>query len=162
MKGVECVTVRPHLFNVLALAVGVGFLLIGGNAGAAPAPGTSVVLTSSLNPSYFGQAVTFTATVTPSAATGTMTFSAGLNTEGVAAVTGGVATLTTSALSLGTHTMGAVYSGDSFYPGSSAPTIIQTVNDAPVSTPTLNGWGMLAFGPLSALAALFFLRRLPS
>lgn len=81
---------------------------------------TSVGLVSSVNPSVLLQSVTFTATVSPSAATGTVTFLDGATSLGTANVAAGVATFTTSALGLGTHPITAVYSGDTTYGISSA------------------------------------------
>ncbi|MGA9967707.1 MAG: FG-GAP-like repeat-containing protein, partial [Terriglobales bacterium] len=71
---------------------------------------TATVLTSSPNPSSFGQAVTFTATVTSHffkfQPTGTVTFLDGTTNIGKSPLNGsGVATLTTSALAVGTHNM---------------------------------------------------------
>jgi hypothetical protein len=78
---------------------------------------TTTTLSSSLNPSLPGQAVTFTATVSrqaPSsgAATGTVTFLDGGTPIGTGVLSGGVATLNTSALTSGSHTITASYGGD--------------------------------------------------
>ena len=90
---------------------------------------TSAVVSSSVNPAASGQSVTFTATInivsfgvgTP---TGTVQFVVdGVNAGSPVSVTtsGGVTTasFTTSALTVGTHTITASYSGDSNYAGSS-------------------------------------------
>ncbi len=91
---------------------------------------TTVTLTSSLNPSGYGSLVTFKATVTPSAATGTITFADGNTTLGTGTLSGGIATYTTSALALGTHSITASYGGDGNYgPGVSSP-LTQTVTQA--------------------------------
>src|SRR5208337_3163687 len=103
-------------------------------------------LTSSQNPSAFGRAVTFTATVgvnSPGAGTptGTVTFEDG----GVALPNGTVnlttvggqqeATYTTSALSVATHSITAVYKGDTNDAGSTGTlTNGQTVNADSTST----------------------------
>ena len=76
---------------------------------------TTMTLTSSVNPSVIGQAVTFTATVTPSAATGTVSFFDGATQIAIETMSGGVAAFTTSALTVGSHPITAVYSGDSTY-----------------------------------------------
>jgi hypothetical protein len=83
---------------------------------------SSTAITSSPNASVFGQMVTFTATVTggaggPGTPTGTVTFMEG-TTALAAAVTlngSGRATLAFSGLATGTHTITAVYNGDSSY-----------------------------------------------
>jgi len=88
---------------------------------------TSAALTSSLNPALNGQTVTFTATVAPSAATGTVTFQDGGVTLGTVTLTGGVATYATSALAIGPHSITATYPGDATYSGCSSPALPQTV-----------------------------------
>jgi hypothetical protein len=96
--------------------------------------GTTIGLTSSLNPSTFGQAVTFTATVTavpPGTATptGRVYFLDGTLELGFGIVnTSGQATLTSSTLSVGTHNISAVYAGDFQYKGGTSAVLVQTVN----------------------------------
>ncbi len=75
---------------------------------------TTTAVTSSANPSTFGWPVTFTATVAltlgTGAPTGTVQFSEDGNNLGAPVpLAGGVATLTTSALSIGSHAIVAVY-----------------------------------------------------
>ena len=91
---------------------------------------TTTTLTSSLNPSTFGSGVTFTATVSPSAATGTFTFKDGSTTIGTATVGHGSGTLVTSTLGAGSHSLTAVYGGDSNYLTSTSSAVTQTVNKA--------------------------------
>jgi hypothetical protein len=77
---------------------------------------TTTALSSSLNPSDLGQNVTFTATVTSTAGalTGTAQFKIdGTNSGSPVTLNGsGVATLSISTLTAGTHTIAADYSGD--------------------------------------------------
>jgi uncharacterized protein YuzB (UPF0349 family) len=76
---------------------------------------TTTALSSSLNPSNYGQAVTFTATVTsagPNTPTGEVEFKNGIKFMGSATLSGGVATLTTSKLAVGTDSITAKYLGD--------------------------------------------------
>jgi hypothetical protein len=86
---------------------------------------TQTTLSSSVNPSVYGQSVTFTATVSglppaTSIPTGNVTFSDGGTVLGnVSLNSSGQATDTTSALSPGNHTITAVYSGDTNFTGSS-------------------------------------------
>ncbi len=83
---------------------------------------TTTNLASSLNPSIFGDSVTFTATVSPAAATGTVEFFDGATSLGTGTLSGGVATYTTSSLTVGTHPVTATYSGDpNFLASTSAP-----------------------------------------
>jgi len=86
----------------------------------------STALTSSVNPSTLGQAVTFTATVTPAtlaasgAPTGTVTFKDGAAVIGAGTLIGAKATLLTSKLSTGSHSITAVYGGSASYFGSTS------------------------------------------
>jgi hypothetical protein len=94
---------------------------------------SSTTLTSSANPSLFGQAVSFTATVSavaPAAgtATGTVTFLDGTAALGSASLSGGLATFTTSGLSVGTHPITASFSGGGGFNGSTSRSVVQTVN----------------------------------
>jgi len=91
------------------------------------AQGSSVALTSSANPSVYGTAVTLTATVTPSAATGTVTFYDGSTALGTATLSSGIATYTTSALPTGSNSITAVYGGSSTYSGSTSAVLTQSV-----------------------------------
>jgi uncharacterized repeat protein (TIGR01451 family) len=76
---------------------------------------SSTAVSSSVNPSDFGQSVTFTATVTSGVGTptGTVQFKDNGNNLGASiALNGsGAATFTTSSLTVGTHTITADYSG---------------------------------------------------
>jgi len=97
----------------------------------AHAPST-VTLTASLNPSTFGQAVTFAATVSSASGTptGTVTFEEGSGHLGKVTLSGGVATLTTSTLGVGTKSITAVYGGDADFSGSTSSALGQMVTAA--------------------------------
>ena len=91
---------------------------------------TTTTLRSSLNPSQFGQSVTFTATVIPSgsyALAGTVKFFDGTVGIGSATLSGGVGKLTKSTLAVGTHPITAQYLGDSFNDKSTASVLNQVV-----------------------------------
>ena len=94
---------------------------------------TSTTLASSANPSGYGSAVTFTATVTGSSPTGTVTFIDGTTTLGTGAVSSGKATFATSSLTVGTHGITAAYSGDTKNNASTSTALTQTVNKAATS-----------------------------
>jgi hypothetical protein len=91
---------------------------------------TTTTLVSSLDPSVFGQSVTFTATVTGSSPTGTITFKDGTTTLATAPLSGGQATFTTSSLVPGSHSITAVYGGDANNLPSTSSPFIQTVSQA--------------------------------
>src|SRR4029077_5113262 len=87
--------------------------------------GTTISVSSSNNPSTSGQNVTFTATVSAPAATGTGKFYGGATGLGSSALSGGKASLSTSTLSAGSHSITSSYSGDTNYSGSNSPTLTQ-------------------------------------
>jgi len=92
----------------------------------------TTALTSSLNPSTHGTAVTFTATVSPAVPNGeTVNFYVGTTSKtliGTGTTAGGVATLTISTLASGTDTIWAEYVGDANYAYSWSSSLAQTVN----------------------------------
>ena len=98
---------------------------------------TTTHLTSSLNPAPTGQSVTFSASVASvggSTPTGTVTFTDGSATLGSATLgAGGTATLKTSALTPGTHSITATYGGDAAHTGSS-DSLTEMVADPPLVT----------------------------
>ena len=95
---------------------------------------TTVALTSSANPSAFGQSVTFTANVSPASATGLMTFRDGATTVASGPVIGGTAAFPVSILNVGTHSITAVYAGDTNDAGGTSPVLTQTVNPGSTTT----------------------------
>ena len=100
---------------------------------------TTATLTSSLNPSFYGNSVTFTATIPPggtTAPTGTVSFLDGATPIGTGTLSGnpGVATFTTAALNMGTHSMTVSYAGDSFNGPSVSLPLSQVVKQAQTAT----------------------------
>jgi hypothetical protein len=94
---------------------------------------TDTALSSSKLSSSQGDEVTFTALVTPSSAgitpTGTVTFMDGATTLGTGTLNASrQASFTTSSLSVGSHSITAVYGGDSNFTGSTSLALTQTVN----------------------------------
>jgi hypothetical protein len=88
---------------------------------------TTITLTSNDNPSKSGQPVTFTATVSPSTATGTVQFFDGSNSLGTVVLSSGQASLTTSSLSAAKHSITAVYSGNANFASSTSAVLSQNV-----------------------------------
>jgi hypothetical protein len=91
---------------------------------------TTTTLKSSINPSQFGQAVTFIATVTSSghyAPTGKVAFFDGTVRLGVATLSKGAAKLTKGKLAVGTHPITAQYLADSFNDKSTSTVLNQVV-----------------------------------
>lgn len=86
----------------------------------------SITISSSPNPSNYGQAVTITVQV-GNGATGTVNFYDGGVLIASTTLNGGVASFTTSSLSVGSHLLNAVYSGDASNNGGTSSTITQVV-----------------------------------
>jgi hypothetical protein len=107
-----------------------------------PAASSAVSTSTALGSSPAGQQaggspVTLTATVTPAAAAGTVQFKDGVNKLGSpVAVSGGVARLTTSGLTAGTHSLSAAFSptdANAFAPSSSTPQSYRIVDNTSVT-----------------------------
>jgi len=139
----------PSLFFTAAGACGlttfrydaVSHLLLVAQATATEA--TVTALASSANPSAIGLPVTFTAGVSPAAATGSVTFYDGPTPLGTALLVAGSAALVTAGLSLGTHSIVAAYGGDALYLPSVSPALEQQVV-APIPALGLPGLALLA------------------
>ena len=120
---------------------------------------TTTTVSSSSNPSVFGQTVTFTATVgavSPGAGnpTGTVTFSDGDVSAATGSLTSGKASFTTSYGAVSSHTITASYFGDSNYIGSTTTTdFVQTVNPASATTVVSNASNPSVFGQSVTLTA---------
>jgi hypothetical protein len=90
---------------------------------------TTTSLSSSLNPSQFGQPVTFTAHVTSTgpAPTGSVRFLDGTTGIGLATLSGGVAKLTKSNLAVDSHSITAHYNGNAASSTSTSAVVNQVV-----------------------------------
>lgn len=100
---------------------------------------TTTTLTTSPNPSSVGQPTILTATiaaVSPGSGspTGTVEFFNGATSLGTATISGNVATLTTSALPLGTSSLTAHFQGDANFAASTSAVKVQTVSPATTTT----------------------------
>src|SRR5262249_18572255 len=113
---------------------------------------TSTTVVSSVNPSVFGQQVTFTATVTDTGGgsgtpSGTGTFNYRTSPVGSGTLDGsGQTTITTSSLSVGSHSITAVYGGHGSFLGSTSDPLSQTVNQASTSTAIASSANPSVFG----------------
>ena len=128
--------------------------------------GTATTITSSLNPALFGQAVTLTATVAPvSPASGAVTptgmvlfFEDGITLGGGTLDSSGQATFTSSSLSVGDHSITAVYAGDGNFVDSESDLLDQTVEPNTSTAlilsmnPTVFGEDMTFTATVSAIA----------
>ena len=96
---------------------------------------TAVTMTASPVYAGSGQSVSLTATVTPTAATGTISFQDGNTAIGSSTLASGKAVLAVSTLSVGTHSLTAVYSGDAADSPSTSSTVTVTITAAAAPSP---------------------------
>jgi hypothetical protein len=103
---------------------------------------TTTALSSSANPSSFGQSVAFTATISPVPAGGTVQFSIDGSLVGspapIETATGSASGPVIASLLPGTHTIGATYTGDTNFSPSTG-SVVQTVNCSNAVTASVNG-----------------------
>ena len=117
---------------------------------------TTTTLISSLNPSTFGQPVTFSATVAANGGgtpTGTVTFSDGNSTLGAVVLSGGQAALTTSSLGAGSHSIVASYGGDTGDLASTSAPLMQSVRLASTTTSVTSSLNPATVGQTITFAA---------
>ena len=114
-------------------------------------------MASSTNASVYGQPVTFTAAVSPLAATGTVTLQDGSTALATALLSGGSATLTYAALHVtgSPHTVTVVYGGDTTYIGSTSAVVSQTVSQDSTTTTVSLASSSSAYGqPVTVTATV--------
>ena len=91
---------------------------------------TTTLISSSANSSLLGQSVTFTASVSPAAAPGSVTFKDGATALcSNVPLTSGIATCTVSFATAGAHAITAIYNGSTNYAGSTSSVFTVTVID---------------------------------
>jgi len=100
----------------------------------------SVVLTSAPNPARFGLPVTLSSIVTGVDGinpTGKVVFKEGPVIIGTASISGATATITTTTLAIGVHSIVASYLGDDNYTGSASRPYTQTIDQGEAATMTI-------------------------
>jgi hypothetical protein len=95
---------------------------------------STTTLAASSTTTTVGAAVTLTATVSPSAATGTVTFYDGTTSIGTGTLSSGTATLSTSFTAAGSQSLTATYGGSSTYASSTSVAVTVTVSAATSSS----------------------------
>ena len=88
---------------------------------------------TSNTPSAYGNAVTFTATVS-SGPVGSITFYDGTTSIGTGTISGTAATLSTSSLSIGVHTITAKWLGNANYSAVTSGSLTETIRNATTTT----------------------------
>ncbi len=91
-------------------------------------------LRSSRNPALAGESITLHARVSPASATGSITFYDGTAPLGTVALSAGKALLAVSTLTVGSHALTAIYSGDPSHTASTSDVLTQVVNAVATST----------------------------
>jgi MYXO-CTERM domain-containing protein len=120
---------------------------------------TTTAVASSVNPTITGGSTTFTATVTATAPgagtrTGTAAFKDGATVLGTVAINAaGVATFSTSALAVGTHTITVDYSGDANFAVSTSPAVNQVVNQDGASVAVASSVNPSTYGTSTTFTA---------
>jgi hypothetical protein len=111
---------------------------------------TATLLTSSGSPSFVGQAVKFTATVSPVSGSipngETVTFYDGTTTLGSAPTSSAVAVFTTSSLAAGSHSITATYAGDGTYLSSTSHVFYQSVQLNPTNATVASSLNLSTYG----------------
>ncbi len=110
------------------------------NAVTAPLQATATTLSANPTTGVSGQTITLSANVAPasgtSTPTGTVTFQDGSNPIGSSPLAAGAGTFTVSTLSVGAHSLSAVYGGDTADSPSTSKTISVTITAAAAPPPT--------------------------
>jgi hypothetical protein len=115
---------------------------------------STTTLAISANPVTIGNALTLTATVSTSGnPTGTVTFFDGNTMLGSAAVLNGQAVFTTSALTVGGHSLTARYGGDSTFVNSTSAAVAVTVSQAASGTSLTSSSNPANYGNAVTLTA---------
>ena len=112
---------------------------------------TSTALSTSVNPSVYGQSVTFTATVSAAAPgsgtpTGSVTFMDGSTTLGSATLSSGKASFKTTSLVVGSQVITAVYGGDGNFTTSPSAALTQTIQQDATTTDLKSSANPSSFG----------------
>ena len=113
--------------------------------------GTTAVVGSSLNPSLYGQSVTFTVTVSANSPgtgtpTGTVTFYNGSTSIGSGTLSGGKTTLKTSSLTTGSDAITVIYGDDGNFATSTSTVLTQTVNQDATTTKLTSSGNSSVYG----------------
>ena len=98
----------------------------------------TIGLSSSAAAAYTGNPITFTAMLTATTGTpsGTVMFMDGTSKLGTGNISGGKTSFTTSALSTGTHSITAVYSGDDGFNAVTSAAVTETISDFTFALPS--------------------------
>jgi hypothetical protein len=114
---------------------------------ATPFAPTATIVTSNLNPATVGAVVTFTATVSGNTPTGNVSFYAGATLIGTDALNASFqASITTSSLTVGTHSITATYAGNPNNSASTSTALSQVIEILSYASWSTNGAQGLTLG----------------
>ncbi|MBJ7285617.1 MAG: S8 family serine peptidase, partial [Akkermansiaceae bacterium] len=109
-------------------------ILLSGSAPSAPTESTTSLASSVGATGSYSNSVTFTATVSSGASSGTVTFFDGVSILGTGTVNGsGQATYSTTSLALGSHSITAAYGGNVTVAASTSAPLVYTINPKAVT-----------------------------
>ena len=126
---------------------------------------TTTTVTSTANPSRFGQAVTFTATVASAGGTptGTVQFSIdGTNVGGPLTLASGQAAYPITSLSVGSHSVTATYAGVTRFATSTGSLPTQVVNPSNTQTTLSSSANPSVFGETVIVSRFTYFTGFPS
>jgi hypothetical protein len=146
-KAAPVTTAQTATLTAIASGVSKSFAL--GLKAVASTSAPTLIVTTSGSPSSYGSAVAVTATIS-SGPTGAVTFYDASTAIGTGTLNGTTATLTTSSLTAGSHTITANWPGNSSYSAVTSSAITQVVNKV---TPTITWATPAAIAYGTALSA---------
>lgn len=138
-KYTGAITVAQNeTINAIAVASGSAESAVATAKYAITIPTPSIALTASINPVFTQNPVTFTATLTSAygTPTGTVNFLDGSSQIGSGTLSNGVATFTTSSLTVGAHSITAIYGGDMDFTSVTSAALTETVADFTFAPPS--------------------------
>ncbi|HTW79622.1 MAG TPA: Ig-like domain repeat protein, partial [Terracidiphilus sp.] len=136
---ISAITAGPHAFTAVYAGSSAYSTSTSPTLAVSALIGTTTAISTASTSALTNSSVTLTATTSPSVGTGTVTFLDGTAALGTAALNGGIATYTISAIAAGTHNFTAVYGGSSTYAAStSAPVTVTASNTGAWLSSTFN------------------------
>ena len=132
----KCKRLASGTASTLAMLVIASLIAGCGNFWKASTTATTTTLAASTSTPVVGASVTLTATVSPTAATGTVTFYDGTASLGTATLSSGTGTLSTSFSTTGTHSITATYEGSTTYATSTSSTVTLTCTSSSLTSTT--------------------------